>query len=432
MTRHKARLKAEFVKVRLRRGCSSIGELRARFSTADDPKDVTSSNDYRQSSHFHPRWVRINSLRTNLEEQLRTTFADYKQVESLEALGTLPITTSLFADQHIPNLLALPASADLTKSPAYLDGKIILQDKASCFPAYLLDLTTDDGDVVDACAAPGNKATHLAALLREHDNGQSVTIHACERDSVRANALARMVSTAGAEHVKVYAGQDFLNTDIQKPPWNRVRCLLLDPSCSGSGILGRDEPLNLTLPQRRAKDDSTNIKKRKRGLTNGSFSSMCDAGEETILIEKSSDELRLRLQALSAFQLKLLVHALSFFDARKVVYSTCSIYAEENEQVVIKGLLSDIAEERGWRILRRAEQVDGLRRWSLRGNYEACASCIGPSDQLDATEVADACIRCEKGSKEGTQGFFVAGFVKDCSSDRAMTEDEWEGFSEPD
>ena len=389
-------------------------------------------NGYHHPCPFHPRWIRINTLKTSLEEQLQTTFAGHKHVEGLNTLARPPSTNSLCIDYHIPDLLALPISTDLTKLPAYREGKIILQDKASCFPAYLLDPTADEGDIVDACAAPGNKTTHLAAILRDHGNTSKVTIHACERDNSRASALTHMLSTAGAHHVEVHAGQDFLKADITKPPWNCVRSLLLDPSCSGSGIVGRDEPLNITFPQRRTKNNPLNTKKRKREVASEHYTSMHDAAEEDLLSKKSLDELKVRLQALSAFQLKVLLHGFQFLQARKIVYSTCSIYAEENEQVVVKGLLSDIAQKRGWRMMRRVEQPDGLRKWSVRGNYEACAGYIRSDDALNAAEIADGCIRCEKGTKDGTQGFFVAGFVRDRMSDEAALEDEWEGFSEPD
>lgn len=49
----------------------------------------------------------------------------------------------------------------------YKTGKIILQDKASCFPALVLaPPALESGMVIDATAAPGNKASHLSALMQ--------------------------------------------------------------------------------------------------------------------------------------------------------------------------------------------------------------------------------------------------------------------------
>lgn len=48
----------------------------------------------------------------------------------------------------------------------YKTGKIILQDKASCFPAIVLAPPSSEHTVViDATAAPGNKTSHLSALM---------------------------------------------------------------------------------------------------------------------------------------------------------------------------------------------------------------------------------------------------------------------------
>ena len=163
-----------------------------------------------------PRWVRVNTLKTTLQYQLKSTFSDYTVTESLEEIlssDSLRNTSkAIHVDKHIPNLLALPPGTDLSKSKVYLEGHIILQDKASCFPAYLLDVGAEE-NCLDACAAPGNKTTHLSAILHEKGSATSSKcspIHASERDASRISVLEKMIRKAGAsEKVKIHH-QDFL------------------------------------------------------------------------------------------------------------------------------------------------------------------------------------------------------------------------------
>ena len=88
---------------------------------------------------------------------------------------------------------------------------------------------------------------------------------------------------------------DFLSIDPQDNKFKNISHFLVDPSCSGSGIPSR---LDHLLP---------------------------DAPEE---------EAKQRIRALSNFQLTILSHAMRFTGARRVVYSTCSIWGQEDEGVV--------------------------------------------------------------------------------------------------
>jgi 25S rRNA (cytosine2278-C5)-methyltransferase len=152
---------------------------------------------------------------------------------------------------------------------------------------------------------------------------------------------------------------DFTSLPSHDKQFSKVTSILLDPSCSGSGLL-------------RPEDTYSNP-------------------------SSSVSSLQTRLRNLSTFQQRLLKHALSFPSVRKVVYSTCSIHAEENEYVV-RGVLE---EGQGWRVVWREEQPRGVREWERRGwRVEG----IGE-------EVSEGCVRCEKGT-DGTIGFFAVGFVR--------------------
>ncbi|KAI1393215.1 S-adenosyl-L-methionine-dependent methyltransferase [Hypoxylon trugodes] len=400
--RHKARLNAEFTRARLRRKAGSLEALREQIAT-----------EFLGEAAAYPRWVRVNILKTTVEDQLATTFATFSRVLSVSEVTATP-GKFLYVDEHVPNLLAVSPSFEFAKTEAYTSGAIILQDKASCFPAYLLDPHVEDGDVIDSCAAPGNKTTHLASIVHSRipeNEEPTQTVYAFEKDSKRSRTLEKMVKLAGAKDIiRMNFGQDFLKADPNSDLFSNVGCLLLDPSCSGSGIVGRDDMPTVHLPDipGSSKSQLSDSRRKRKRETNDDGKKKAqpvlvdDDGKETLV--SSEKELKARLEALSSFQLTLLLHAFKFPAARRITYSTCSIHAEENEQVVLKALQSDVGKQRGWRILPRDRQVRGLREWPVRGSVDA-------SDG-DA-EVADACIRSYKDDGRGVMGFFVAAFVRD-------------------
>jgi 25S rRNA (cytosine2278-C5)-methyltransferase len=87
----------------------------------------------------------------------------------------LPRSKGFAKDAHVPDLLAFSPTVQFHDDPMYKSGKIILQDKASCFPAIVLaPPVTNNAVVIDATAAPGNKTSHLSALMQ---NQGKVTYH---------------------------------------------------------------------------------------------------------------------------------------------------------------------------------------------------------------------------------------------------------------
>jgi putative methyltransferase len=426
-------LQAEFTKARLKKKCGTVEHLKALLLSE---KPV--------SARLQPRWIRINTLKSNLEHELATTFKEYKTDATINQVASALATAKILAiDQHIPDLLAVPPDANFTKTRAYTDGAIILQDKASCFPAYLLtgDQVESEtvGDCIDGCAAPGNKTSHLAALFHSQDK-RKINIYACEKDERRSKTLISMTEKAGAQNVIVLERQDFLALDPQDSRFADVTHLLLDPSCSGSGILGREDLPTLMLPidpkARKSNGDirSKGSKKRKRDQGTTTISND-DAAETSAEETKDTTYDLARLQRLAILQTKIVQHAFAFPAATRVTYSTCSVHVEENEAVVSKVLGSQVAKSRGWSVLRRQEQVSGLRDWVHRGVETTMTDGSLPLND----EVREACIRCHPGDEQGTMGFFLCGFVRDPSDPKdaglpntVLSEDDehWEGFSD--
>lgn len=108
------------------------------------------------------------------------------------------------ADLHVKDLFVFPASSkrywalsSLTK-----ESKVILQDKASCLPSYLLS-PPRGSCVLDMCAAPGMKTSHLAAIMKNRG-----TIWAVERDRKRFETLTQFAQKTNCKIVKT------INDDI--------------------------------------------------------------------------------------------------------------------------------------------------------------------------------------------------------------------------
>jgi putative methyltransferase len=149
--------------------------------------------------------------------------------------------------------------------------------------------------------------------------------------------------------------QDFLSTDPEE--YEKVEYILLDPSCSGSGMINRYKYGTI---------DDENVKDEKR------------------------------LWYLEALQRKMLKHAMSFPNVKRIVYSTCSIHEEENENVVLYGLKH---------CNNRFKLENIFPEWQNRGHKTTEKSSLSKREFN-----LDYCIRT--GIKDNlTNGFFVACFV---------------------
>ncbi|KAI5998737.1 S-adenosyl-L-methionine-dependent methyltransferase [Pisolithus albus] len=328
--RHKTRLRSELQRIKIKRGVKSDHEL--------------ANNGDARAARI-PRYVRVNTCLWTTEEAIR-----HYQEKGFKLTDPVFVRVSFAQDEHIPDLLAFHDDA------CYTTGKVILQDKASCFPATVLaPPARDDCVVIDATAAPGNKTSHLSALMANMGK-----LYAFERDQKRYRTLKAMLNKAGCKNAEAI-NVDFLTVDPNDPKYGRVTHILLDPSCSGSGIVNRLDHLLET------EDDNA------EGLDN-------------------------RLNKLASFQLMMIKHAMKFPAVQKIVYSTCSIHAVENEQVVSQALNSEEATHSGFKLAPRAQ---ALPAWHRRGREEDIAG----------KDHAESLIRCSPG-EDATNGFFVACFMK--------------------
>ena len=458
---HANHVRTAFVRLKIRKGAQADEDLL--------PEEI------RFASRM-PRYVRINTLRTT-PQHVHDTLAleGYKLVQgqkfdkqtwtpSAKGSASLGDEKTYYMDSLVPNLMVFAPGTDLHAHLLLAQGLIILQDKASCMPAAALDpcgplplplaQQLQQGEpwhVLDACAAPGNKTTHLLAIalehLRanmpaaaaataaaasstsaaaagaasadaaaaassssssqqqqsrnapkkprvrraaptvsdfdEHDSGHRgaggrpqatgrqvdfklggagrsgvqplFKLEAFEVDPLRFQLLHKMMARAlptpheasapapsfGAGAEAVVAGapkvvcppcppatvtlhnRSFLDVDPLDPRYATVTAILLDPTCSGSGMLHRIEQFykhRVDEGEQRAGKKAAAVAAGGSNAEGGGAGGKYGSG-----IEKA--EVVENVEALAAFQKEIVQHAMKFPNVQIVCYSTCSVHA---------------------------------------------------------------------------------------------------------
>jgi 16S rRNA (cytosine967-C5)-methyltransferase len=158
------------------------------------------------------RAVRVNTLRATVDEV------------------TASLDVPVHGDAEIPEAIVLEEAVDLESTAAWDLGAIVPQSRGAMLAARLLDPQPGE-TVLDLCAAPGGKTSHLAALM---GSGKGIT--AVEQHEGRAGALRQTLDRLGAGDARVVVG------DALRPPAalrGKVDAILLDPPCAALGTLQR-------------------------------------------------------------------------------------------------------------------------------------------------------------------------------------------------
>ena len=232
-----------------------------------------------------PLWLRVNPLRTTRADFL----AKLEQADCQARPG-----------EH-PQAVMLDDGASIRELPGFAEGHFVVQDPSAMKVASALD-PQPGWRVLDLCAAPGGKSTHLAELMR--DEGR---VTSCDRDAARLQPLRDTMERLGLRSITP--------TPITTiPPAGPFDAALVDVPCSNTGVLGKRPEVRWRLSE----------------------------GELRRLIPQQS---RLLAQACERV-----------VPGGIVVYSTCSIEPEENVKVV-QGVLAGLPE---WRLEAEETSMPGM------------------------------------------------------------------------
>ncbi|OTA88704.1 hypothetical protein M434DRAFT_23619 [Hypoxylon sp. CO27-5] len=220
-----------------------------------------------------PVVIRTNTLRTHRRDLAQALI---NRGVTLEPVGKWSKVGLQIFESNVP----------LGATPEYLAGHYILQAASSFLP--VMALGPQEGErVLDMAAAPGGKTTHMAAMMKN-----TGCIFANDPSKARAKGLIGNVHRLGARNVVV------CNYDAREFPrviggFDRV---LLDAPCSGTGVIAKDPSVKTNKDEK----DFMTLPHTQKQLLLAAIDSVNHASKT----------------------------------GGYLVYSTCSVTVEENEQVV--------------------------------------------------------------------------------------------------
>jgi 16S rRNA (cytosine967-C5)-methyltransferase len=193
-------------------------------------------------------------------------------------------------------------AGDITKTQSFRNGKIVIQDEASQLVAVLVG---SGSRILDCCAAPGGKTLAIA------DRNPTAAITAVELHPHRARLLQKMLEYENhPSRIQVaVADARFLPLTLS---YDRV---LADVPCSGTGTLARNPEIKWRLTPA----DLAELNQRQKAILRSALTQVAPGG--------------------------------------RLIYSTCSLEKEENEDVVEQAL----AENESFRLLDCSMELENLK-----------------------------------------------------------------------
>lgn len=264
-----------------------------------------------------------------------------KQVQLLQDSGVV-----LQESAYLPYVYTVAHTDNISQLPGFAEGKFTVQDISSVLAVEAAGIQADDF-VMDVCAAPGGKSI-LAAEKAKSVLARDVSLE--KTAYIEENAM-RMK----AENIQV---QVFDGTVFDESYREKADVVLLDVPCSGLGVMGKKRDIKYHITPE-------------------------------------------GLQSLTQLQKQIVENCFQYVKPGGILlYSTCTIHIEENEEMV-----KYIARELPFEPVSLQEVLPPLL-WKQKKETEAAAV-----KKLLNQEEQDACIQLFPGSMSG-DGFFFAKFRK--------------------
>lgn len=272
--RDPTRSRAEYMEVLKKDLCTYYSYNDFFMETLMDVFAVNELVEFLEASEVQrPLTVRTNSLKTRRRDLAQALI---NRGVNLDPVGKWSKVGLVIYSSQVP----------LGATPEYLAGHYLIQGASSMLPVMSL-APQENERILDMCAAPGGKTSHIAAIMKNtgvlfSNDVNKERIHAIVGNCHRLGIVNNVVTCVnGVEYRKFMAGFD------------RV---LLDAPCTGSGVISKDQSVK-------------------------------------------TSKTKVDIQRCYNLQRKLILSAIDCLSAKSktggyLVYSTCSILPEENEWVI--------------------------------------------------------------------------------------------------
>jgi 16S rRNA (cytosine967-C5)-methyltransferase len=262
----------------------AVNRLSAGSAGADALAEIVSSPNATTLARnaAHPEWL-VRSWVERFELEAARKICAYNQqppatalhIYDDECLTELSHEGITLAPGRLISAARIVRSGDVTRTPAYRERHIAIQDEGAQLVALLVGRGTS---ILDCCAAPGGKTLLIA------NRNPAATVFAAELHPHRARLLCKLVRLP---NVRILAA------DATQLPFSLAfDRLLADVPCSGTGTLARNPEIKWSLRS----EDLRDLQSRQTAILKAALARLSEEG--------------------------------------RLVYSTCSLEREENQEVV--------------------------------------------------------------------------------------------------